>query len=87
MVHSDAIWNDVLEVGTAEKIMEPRSLSNAFWRYLKRCFYFSILWLSNHLCPTPYIHIFIAFFAYKSDFFFGFPKVYSYECATVRAWI
>ena len=36
MVHSDAIWNDALEVWTAEKKMG--TLNGAFWRYLKRCF-------------------------------------------------
>ena len=38
MVHSDAISNDVLKVGTAEKILKTRKLDGAFWRYSKRCF-------------------------------------------------
>ena len=38
MVHSGAISNDVLEVGTAEKILKTRKLDGAFWRYSKRCF-------------------------------------------------
>ena len=38
MVHSDAIWNNVIEVGTAEKILKARTLNGAFWHYLKRCF-------------------------------------------------
>ena len=37
-VHSTAIWNDVLEVGTAKKILKTRSLNVAFLRNLKRCF-------------------------------------------------
>ena len=28
---SGAIWNDVLEVGTAEKIFKSRMLNSAFW--------------------------------------------------------
>ena len=35
MVHSGAIWNDVLEVGTAEKILKVRMLNDVFWCYLK----------------------------------------------------
>ena len=46
-------------------------INGAFWRYLKLCFYFSILWLSICLYRTPYIHICIAFFAFKV-IFFGF---------------
>jgi len=38
MEHSDAIWNDVLEVGTAEKKLKATTQNGAFWRYLKRCF-------------------------------------------------
>jgi len=34
MVHSGAIWNDVLEVGTAEKMLKARGQKDAFWRYL-----------------------------------------------------
>ena len=36
MVHSDAIWNDVLEVVTAYKKMKARKLNGTFWHYLKR---------------------------------------------------
>jgi len=35
MVHSDAIWNDVLEFGNAKKILKARTQNGAFWRYLK----------------------------------------------------
>ena len=35
MVHSDAIWNNVIEVGTAEKILKARTQNCAFWRFLK----------------------------------------------------
>ena len=38
MVHSDTIKNDVLEFGTAEKILKARMQNCAFWCYLKRCF-------------------------------------------------
>ena len=38
MVHSGAIWNDALEVGTAEKTLKARKLVDAFGRYLKRWF-------------------------------------------------
>ena len=38
MVHSDAIWNGVLKVGTAEKKSKAKTQNAAFWRYLKRCF-------------------------------------------------
>ena len=38
MVHSDAICNGVLEVGSAQKMLKPRKLNGALWRYLKRCF-------------------------------------------------
>ena len=35
----DAIWNDVLGLGAAEKSLNIiRTLNGAFWRYLKRCF-------------------------------------------------
>jgi len=34
MVHYGAIWNGVLEVGTAQKMLEERKLNDAFWRYL-----------------------------------------------------
>ena len=37
-VHSNVIWNDVLEVGSAEKRFKARSLYNAFCLNLKRCF-------------------------------------------------
>ena len=37
MVHSGAIWNGVLEVGTAEKSLKAWKLNGAFWCYLKRC--------------------------------------------------
>ena len=36
MVHSDAISNDVLEVGTAEKILKAKDANSEFWRCLKR---------------------------------------------------
>ena len=35
MVHSDAIWNDVLEVGIAESSLKARTLNGAFWRFSK----------------------------------------------------
>ena len=35
MVHSDAISNDVIEVGTAKKILKAKDASE-FWRCLKR---------------------------------------------------
>ena len=38
MVHSDAICNVVLEVRTAQKMLKPRKLNGALWRYLKRYF-------------------------------------------------
>ena len=38
MVHSNAIWNDVLEVGTTEKNLIASTQNGAFWRYLKWCF-------------------------------------------------
>ena len=38
MVHSDTIRNDVLEFGTAEKILKAKMQNCAFWCYLKRCF-------------------------------------------------
>ena len=34
MVHSDAISNDVLEVGIAERILKAMKLNGSFWRYL-----------------------------------------------------
>ena len=34
---SNAIWNDVLKVGTSEKKLKPMWVNSAFWRYLKRC--------------------------------------------------
>ena len=37
MVHSDAIWNDVLEVWAAENILKARTQNGVFWRSLKRC--------------------------------------------------
>ena len=37
MVHSEAMWNDVLEVGIAENILKAWTIGGAFWRYLKRC--------------------------------------------------
>ena len=40
---SDAIWNDVLKDGIAEKMLKTRKLNGAFWRYLKQCFQFSDL--------------------------------------------
>ena len=36
MMHSDAIWNDVLEVGTAVKMLKAKTQNGAFCRYLKR---------------------------------------------------
>jgi len=36
MGHSDALWNSVLEVETAEKKLKARKLNDAFWHYLKR---------------------------------------------------
>jgi len=35
---SDSIWNDGLEVKTAEKKMKSRTINGAFWRNLKRWF-------------------------------------------------
>ena len=61
MVHYGAIWNNVLEVGTADNIFKSRTLNGAFCLYSKQGFYFSILWLIRYLCQTPYNHIFIAF--------------------------
>ena len=66
MVPFGAIWN----WNRWEKL-KSRMINGAFWRYLKLCFYFSILWLSICLYRTPYIHICIAFFAFKV-IFFGF---------------
>ena len=37
-MHSDAIWNNVLEVGTTEKLLKIRTLTGAFYRYRKRFF-------------------------------------------------
>ena len=39
MVHSVAIWNDVLEFGTAETIIKTRSLNGAFCRNMKQIIY------------------------------------------------
>ena len=39
MVHSAAIWNDVIEVETAEKKIKTRSLNCAFFRNLKMMFW------------------------------------------------
>ena len=36
MVHSGSIWNDVLEVGTAEKNLKARTQNVAFCRCLER---------------------------------------------------
>jgi len=36
MVHSDAIWNDVLEIGNAENFFKAKTQNGAFSRYLKR---------------------------------------------------
>ena len=33
--------------------MKSRTINGAFWRYLKRYIYFSILWLSSYLYQTP----------------------------------
>ena len=38
LVHSDAICNGVLEVGTAEKNVKARKLNGALWCCMKRCF-------------------------------------------------
>ena len=35
MVHSNVIWNDVLEVGTSENILKAMTIDGEF--YLKRC--------------------------------------------------
>ena len=32
-MHSKAIWNDVLEVGTSEKLLKLMTLKGAFYRY------------------------------------------------------
>ena len=37
MMHSGAIWNNVLEDGSAEKTLKTRKENGAFWRYLKQC--------------------------------------------------
>ena len=36
MVHSGAIWNDVLKVGTTEIFFKARTQNDALWCYLKR---------------------------------------------------
>jgi len=36
MVHYDAILNNVLEFGTAEKKLKECTLYGAFWRYWKQ---------------------------------------------------
>ena len=38
MVHSVALWNDALEVGTPKNILKTRSLNCTFVRNFKRCF-------------------------------------------------
>ena len=37
-MHSDAICIDVLEVGSAEKMLIARTLNSAYSRNLQRCF-------------------------------------------------
>ena len=37
MVHSEVIWNDVLEVVIAEKFLKSWAIDVSFWGYLKRC--------------------------------------------------
>ena len=37
-MHSDAVCNDVFEVGTAEKKRNSMWLNGAFGRYLTQCF-------------------------------------------------
>ena len=37
-VLSDAIWNDDLQVGTAENMLMVRTLNGTFWYNLNRCF-------------------------------------------------
>ena len=69
VVQSGAIWNDVLVVETAEKMLKARTLNSAVCRYLKRWFYFLILWLSIYLRPPTYIML-DCFFAFKSDLIF-----------------
>ena len=92
---SDAIWNDVMEVKTAEKMFKARTLNVAFWRNLKRFFLIlelllfifqfsdSILFLSG----TPlHAHFYcVCFFAFQSDFFWLSIQKFN-EYATVRSW-
>ena len=66
MVHSDAIWVDVLDVGTAEKTFENKNAELCILTQLWELDHEYINSLIKYLL-MPDIYIFIAFFEFKSE--------------------